>query len=686
MVRPALLWNRRAGRMMIACISTHCNLIGDGAKTFIILLSALLQGLETLIERDSSVFCEHVHGREKQKGKCYGLNQVSRFLVTFQTHILDFIMTQDLGRHFTSVFSADDVDINRSTVESVLEAYFCGKVGNNWQKFLSQLSCDFYYKATAGKNTTEVLHFVDECFAELHIAVMGLPVSCSRILEGLVLQRDFAVYCPSEGEKRILIVTEPIHAALSDLSVETVITGEPQYQASELWIAKRTETIIRHMQHNNIKVLLSSVKQQEVVHYCAQRCGISTVECLSQEEISLICSITRISPFRPSQDNIHTAITEAAFAKFCQPLHLGGKRCIHINLTGTHAFHPHCVILCGPVRGVTEQHACAFYGAFKMLRQMFTVVHLTECHEPKSESQNSLNSQWGCAEQHQFMEGPTDSDNIQANDKQLIPCGVEMEKCSVVPTPVGAKQLAGSQTDACKSSCVTPPCADLEHNIMYSVLSVSQNGVVDLQKLSLQYNHPDKTGACENELSENQCVHATVEESASCRHALMQLQANKDSYTGPNCGVSVKDGGNKKSCIQGNTSFSIKAGDVVPAGGIFEILLHYYLSCYAKQCQSTSVSILCSLIADALLSIPKTLCKTLGKNAFARVYLEVIGALKNKRQPLLTSQQSLESVSCKYHLMASVLQCAARLLNIDLIVSIKQLPQKAVGSDSEDDQ
>ncbi|XP_060099095.1 Bardet-Biedl syndrome 10 protein [Heteronotia binoei] len=684
-VLEALNADSPTARMMIACISTHCNLIGDGAKTFIILLSAFLQGLEELIERDGAPFCKNVQGREKHKGKCYGLNQVSRFLMVLHTHILDRIVIQDLEKHFLSVFSADDADLKRSAVESVLEAYFCGKVVNEQQKFISQLSCDFYYKATSGKNATEVLHLVDECFAELHTAVMGLPVSSSRILEGLVLQRDFAVYCPSEGEKRVLIVTEPIHTALSDLGVEVVITTEPQYQASELWITKRTEAIIRHMQHNNIKVLLSSVKQHEVVHYCAENCGISVVECLSLEEISLICRITRISPVRPSQDNIHSVVTETGVAKFCQPLQLGAKRYVHIGLTGAHAFQPHCVILCGPVRGITEQHACAFHAAFKMLRQLFMVINLTECYEPKSERWNLLNSQQGLAEQQQFKEKPIDYDNIQALDKQLIPCGVETEK--LVSAAVGAKDLAGVCTHLCKSSCIATPSVDLEHSTVCSVLNESGNSIVDFKKLPLEYKHPDKIGVAESELSENiQPVPSTVEESTSSRYALVQLQASKDGYTGPGYGTSVKGGGSNKSCIQGNASSSIKAGAVVPAGGIFEILLHYYLSCYARQCQSTSTSVLCFLIADVLLSIPKTICKTQQKNSFARLYLEVTGALRSQQQLVLTNHKSLESVSCKYHLVASVFQCAARLLNIDLIIGIKKVPQKAVESDSEDDQ
>ncbi|XP_054841315.1 Bardet-Biedl syndrome 10 protein isoform X2 [Eublepharis macularius] len=635
------------------------------------------------MERDGAPFCKNVRGREKHKEKCYGLKQVSRFLTVIQTCILDYIMTQDLEKHFLSIFSAYDTDINRCTMESVLEAYFCGKVASNWQKLLSQLSCDFYYKAIAGENASEVLHLVDECFVELHRTVTGLPVSSSRILEGLVLQRDFAVYCPSVGDKRVLIVTEPIHTALSDLGVEVVITAECQYQVSELWITKRTEAVIRHMQHNNIKVLLSSVKQEEVVHYCAKNCGISIVECLSLEEISLICRITGISPFRPSQDSIHTGIAEAAVAKFCQPLRLGAKGYVHIGLSGTDAFQPHSIILCGAVHGVTEQHACAFHGAFKMLRQMFVAV---ECCEPLSESQDLLNTQQGSAAQQQFVEEPTNCENIPAHGKQLILCEVETEKRSLVSTAVGAKELAGSHTHLNNSSCITMPCADLEPNTVCSLLNESEKYIVDLQKLPPEYKHPGKTGVDENEPSDdNQCIHITVEEGTCSRHALVQLPDSKDSFTGPSHGPSIKDGRNNKSCAQSNAIYSIKAGALVPVGGIFEILLHYYLSSYAKQCQSTSTSVLCSLIADVLLSVPKTLCRTQKRNAFAQLYLEVTGALRSKQQLLLTNQKSLESVSCKYQLVASVLQCAAKLLNIDLIVGIKRLPQKNVESDSEGD-
>ncbi|NWY61570.1 BBS10 protein, partial [Chionis minor] len=211
-------------------------------------------------------------------------------------------------------------------------------------------------------------------FAELHAAVAGLPVGSSRVLPGLVLRRDFAAYCPAGGDLRALLVTEPLRPPQLAPGVELVFDSEGQYQASLRWVSRRTEALMKHLQRNNVKLLLSSVKQEEVVIYYAKLYGVSVVECLSSEEIALICEITGVSPYTPLGDNVHGEITETAVATFCQPLLLGSKRCVHVGFASVCAFQPHCLILCGPVDGVNEQHAAALQEAFTMLQQLFKRV------------------------------------------------------------------------------------------------------------------------------------------------------------------------------------------------------------------------------------------------------------------------------------------------------------------------
>ncbi|NWV40192.1 BBS10 protein, partial [Grantiella picta] len=208
-------------------------------------------------------------------------------------------------------------------------------------------------------------------FAELHAAVPGLPLASSRLLPGVVLRRDFAAYCPADGELRALLVTEPLQPSLTAPGVEFVVHSEGQYQASLRWIAQRAEALMKHLQSNNVKLLLSSSKQEEVVIYYAKLHGVSVVECLSSEEMALITEITGISPYAPFGDNMDREITETAVVTFCQPLLLVSKRCVHIGFSSGGAFQPHFLILCGPVDGVNEQHAAALQEAFTMLQQLF---------------------------------------------------------------------------------------------------------------------------------------------------------------------------------------------------------------------------------------------------------------------------------------------------------------------------
>uniref|UniRef100_A0A8C3RU73 Bardet-Biedl syndrome 10 protein n=1 Tax=Chelydra serpentina TaxID=8475 RepID=A0A8C3RU73_CHESE len=645
-VLEALNLGPPTARMMVACVSRHHSMTGDGAKTFIILLSKLLRGLQAILDkREGSPFCEDIQRRESYQKHCHSLKQISQSLMTFQTHILDHIMAQDLRKHFLSAFSSWEGEISRDTMESILEAYFCGRIGNSHQKLLSQLSCDFYYKCISFKNgRNEMLNLVNEYFVELHSAVTGLPVSNSRILEGFVLHRDFAVYCPADGDIRMLIVTESIDSALSASGLEFVVNAEVQYQASQVWITKRTEAIMKHLQNNNIKVLLSSVKQQEIVIYYAKISGISIVECLSSEEISLLCKTTGISPFIPTRDNICSEITETMIAKFCQPLVLGSKRYVHLGLTKTCAFQPHCVIFCGPVHGVTEQHASAFHGAFKMLQQLFKAVDLSD----------------GCEAQPE----------TPVNGQQLKTSMAETEKQFIDFSSLVGENPSCNQTDLQKSADLAMPIVELESDFMFSALIDRGSSVRELQKPPVKCQHPSETWI--KNKSEPVVTNHRI-----CNDAMTAIENTSTS-------VVSKQLNSYKHTVQSYTNVVIQAGSVLPVGGNFEILLHYYLHSYAKQCQQPKITLISTVIADALLSIPKILYSTTKENSFTQVFFKATSALQTNQQ-LPMHQQGLESVYCKYQLVASVLHCVAKLLTIDLIIGIRRLPQKTEVNDSEED-
>uniref|UniRef100_A0A8B9F604 Bardet-Biedl syndrome 10 n=1 Tax=Amazona collaria TaxID=241587 RepID=A0A8B9F604_9PSIT len=635
-------------RMMAACACSYRAATGDGAKTFVVLLAGVLGGL------------------------CAVGSGLRRALQAFEVQVLERAVALGLRRHLLTALPGREAEAEAAALEALLEAYLAGRLGPGERRFLARLSSEYCCRcAPAAATLPQVLRLLGRRFAELHAAVVGLPVASSRVLPGLVLRRDFTTYSPAGGELRAVLVTEALRPALSAPSVEFVVGSEGQYQASLQWITRRTEALMKHLQNNSIKLLLSSVKQEEVVIYYAKLYDISVVECLSSEEVALICEITGVSPCAPFGDNMHGEISETAVATFCQPLLLGSKRCAHIGFTSVCAFQPHCLILCGPVDSVNEQHAAALQEAFIMLQQLFKAVEQREEYKAdESQSERQLVVENNYCNSTQVSEGQSKTHREEAETQVVHP---DLQVCdnpvcvqTDLEIPSNAilhiKEFSGTTEGDGSSRGVQKPHAKCEHlNAMHE--NCKSDSLVGSQK-----HHCTVALAC----------------SGKAGTACESLDVGKDLEKTCCNIVPLKHG---KSCVSTAQNYSgslIKAGSVLPVGGYFEVLLHYYIQYYAKQFQQSEVAVVSNIVADALLSIPKSLYGTTERNSFNKFYLRAINALR-KNEPLPMNGKGLESVYCKYHLVIAVLHCVTELLSIDLIIGVKRPLQKAEDYDSEND-
>lgn len=651
-------------RMIVACVSSHLKKAGDGAKTFIIFLCHLLRGLHAVGEKGKDAFTsENIQSHERHWKDCCQWKCISRALLRFQTQTLGCIIDQYLSRHYLSVFSssAEGRTLCRRSLESLLEPYFCGRVGRNNHRFISQLMCDYIFKCMACESAVEVFEFLDNFFVELNVGVTGLPVSDSRIVDGLVLPRDFSVYCPADGGIRMVIVTEILQPLFSSSSSEFVLDSETQFQASQGWIMDRTKTVMNHLCSQNVKLLLSSVKQPEVVIYCARLNSISVVECLSSEEVSLVQRITGLSPCVLPELASQCDIADSALVRFCKPLILRSGRYAHLGLVSMCAFVPHCVVLCGPVLGLVQQHESAFHGAFKMLRQLFTDLDLNYVVQTKEQRNPSPLADSSNRESNHSPETGKYQDLV-AKNKDKLETQTHLE---VYP------RLGASDTElvTCKlwSAHKETPIDPSQTDEIPKSLSPEKSGIVD---------------NCEMFLGNNSTGNPTAEDTRtemSFRH--LQVAGNAgEGYTLP---VTYKSLDNCPS--QGHRSSAVPAGSVLPVGGSFEIWMHYYLLNYAKQCRQSDETVISVLIANALLGVPKILYKPKkGKDSFPHIYMRSLHALQTG-QPIVSGQSGFESVAGKYQLLTSVLQCLMKILTIDLIINIKRQPQKTSDQESEDE-
>ncbi|CAH7332987.1 Bardet-Biedl syndrome 10 protein [Phodopus roborovskii] len=649
-------------RMIVACVSSHLKKTGDGAKTFIIFLCHLLRGLDAIREKEKDSFTsENTQTHERHWKNCCQWKSISQALLTFQTQILDCIVDQYLSRHYLSVFasSAKGRTLCRRSLESLLEAYFCGRVGRNNHKFISQLMCDYIFKCTACESAIEVFELMDSCFLELSVGVTGLPISDSRIIDGLVLHRDFSVYCPADGDIRMVMVTEVLQPLFSSSQSEFILDSKAQFQASQCWIVKRTKAVMKHLHRQNIKLLLSSVKQPDLVIYCARLHSISVVECLSSEEVSLVQRITGfpscVLPQVPSQGEI----SDTTLVKFCKPLILRSKRYVHLGLISTWGFMPHSVVLCGPVLGLVQQHQSAFHRAFKMLRQLFTDLDLNYAIQANDQCDSNPLAYNNSRERNHLPEiGKYWNTTVKSENK-----------------------LENTQTHLKMYSNAVTSDTELKTHVPWSAhkgtpINTSQtNGI-------LNFLSPEKnwiTDDCELLIESNSTRNPSAEDTRTNENVQATNNPRKE-YTLPLIYKSLE------ACTsRGYCSSTIPAGSVLPVGGNFEILLHYYLLNYAKQCRQSAEATVSTLMANALLGLPKILYKPKkGRDSFPQIYLRSRHALQTS-QSMVSGQSGLEPVAGKYQLIASVIQCLAEILTVDVIINIKRQPQKVGEQDSDDE-
>lgn len=668
-ILESLLLDHPVARMIVGCALKHCSATGDGSKSFILLLCDVLRGLESLVHKnEGELFCRPIVKGTKHRKHSHTLKKICHFLLRFQIDVLEKIIGRHLCKHFLSVFSPSTkkAELTKDSLTSTLGAYFSGKIGTINQKFITEMATDFFIRCVAsGHNMEDAVRVVDEFFCELHIPVFGLPVARSRVLFGLVLHRDFAVFCQAEGDLRGLIVTEPVQPGLSTTGFDLAVNSGAQFLRFKDGVTKRTESFIKHLQNNGVNLILSSVKQSETTLYYCRVYGISLVDCLSAEEISLLCRVTGVSPeYKTSWERSQGEVTETLKATFCRPILLSSHRYVHLGVVSTGALEPHCVVLCGPVKGLTEQHVSAFHGAVKLVRQLFKELDAICNGDSDEEKQTSdqcfrhgdafsnFDMQLECQDKQkdrQYIDSSTAKDvvhvkngtNLQNRSREKVTLNVKSESKETLPKALHTGSSNNSDGKPCTEFQAEQ---DLQGNIGQGKNSEEDN-------ITLHFTQ---------ELSGNRACRESTQYQAKC----LQSEA---CYSG---------------CYRYHESF-IPAGSVMPVGGTFEILLHYYLNQYAAQSKHSELAQVTTLFANALLGIPRNLHRIPKGNAqFLQAYTATVNAVQLSK-PVLMNQKGLESVCCKYQLLASVLHCVTSLVTIESVIAIKKEPQNIDDSESE---
>uniref|UniRef100_A0A3B3RCL1 Bardet-Biedl syndrome 10 n=1 Tax=Paramormyrops kingsleyae TaxID=1676925 RepID=A0A3B3RCL1_9TELE len=359
-ILTALQLDHPVARALVGCVSAHCVATGDGAKSFILLLAALLRGIRAT--GGSPVAGWRSSGQTDPCGRLEARRSACQ-LLSFQTQVLDAVVKEHVAPHATSLFSHTSPAEARRALRLLLEAFFRGRAGQVHCGLLAEMACDFYHRWNCERDRVGTLRMIRDHFPELHTSVTGFPTSKSRILQGLVLHRDLTVYCPAEGPTKAAVLHTALQPLLTEADSTLIISSSHQFHGWGTWVAGQVEQNVASLENLQVKLLLSAVKQTDLVLYHAKKAGMSVVECLDMEELSLFCRLSGVLPLTDLADLVDNA--HVASVTFCQPVVLGSRRYTHVGIPEGRDFLPHCLVLCGPAEGLTNQCVSAFGDAIR---------------------------------------------------------------------------------------------------------------------------------------------------------------------------------------------------------------------------------------------------------------------------------------------------------------------------------
>ncbi|KAJ0069403.1 hypothetical protein NL108_006019, partial [Boleophthalmus pectinirostris] len=275
--------------IIVDCASRHSARTGDGSKSFILLLASLVRKIKCAACTDQQMSLSYP-SRACSKARC-----LADELLSFSLHHLDNVLGVGV-LPYTQCLMWDEVHAALPCpVQKLLSAFFHTRLSQNHCSFISGLLCELLSNWTIKDNQPySSLQFLNDSWPALYTPVVGFPIVYSRLLEGQVIHRDFAI--PStqtaQGPVKAIVLTSPLHPKFIEAGETLEIGGKGDILHFSSFAESSLECVISYLCSLGVSVLLSSVKQPAVVLALAAQACISVVECISQEDLDLFIHLS----------------------------------------------------------------------------------------------------------------------------------------------------------------------------------------------------------------------------------------------------------------------------------------------------------------------------------------------------------------------------------------------------------
>lgn len=337
-----------AGRLMVKAIDKMIQYTGDGSKTFIVMLSEILQQID----------CKYT---EKDRGK------MIRGVTHFTHNVFPVLQKQVLDHSRTSSLINDKkafCDSFDGVLRSVISPHYSARVV---ESLITTVTSSFNFDLPSDSFYEQVF-LITQNFSQFVIKTIGPSVTDSTALDSFIIQRDFALHlilCPMEKVRFVILMCSIEEQVKQEDNESIYLSTNDSLRNFMLYQRERVDKFAQMCVEQKINVVISSVG---IPKYCLQVLAshnISVIHYLEEEDVEFLSQMCRkhvILEF----PRVQFSEKEIFVASSCQRVIIGGKPCVQLTPCGEGlAPYTKTLILAAPTDSLCGQLYTVIHKAIK---------------------------------------------------------------------------------------------------------------------------------------------------------------------------------------------------------------------------------------------------------------------------------------------------------------------------------
>jgi len=330
---------------------------GDFSKTFIIVLSVLCR---LLVQR-----CFDTESNCTGDKTCHKLSNISLFLLKMKTHL-----EENLSKH--NVFKVVSLKefSNENYLEKLLDTLYVGALNTPAkQTFIRLITCvinqDFDYS---------LLSYLDTHFDKLCIPVHGLPLNCSEIINGCIVQRESkpSEFCIEECANFLIISCDAGQTKqnMYQFTLSSLTQNKINFDERKIWTK-----IVHILQKKRIRVLFVEQTLPNKLESILVHSNIIIVSHVLEEDINWLNFLYGVSVLSGVFDilNLDEGPNTIGQPLFIKSKIVGRSQVCHIGPTKQPKSTTRNIqiLLCSKTQGLQMQYQRILHNSFKALNCAF---------------------------------------------------------------------------------------------------------------------------------------------------------------------------------------------------------------------------------------------------------------------------------------------------------------------------